>query len=72
MGSFIAKDGRTISFKVTDNYSEKPKMIRGEEKIGRFIHYYDDKGEFIKMEPVWGTYDEMQFVTPIYAKEVFG
>lgn len=71
MESFITDDGKTIYYRVVDNYSEKPRIIRGVEKIGRFIHYYDEKQEFIKMSPIWGTYDEMQFITPILAKEEF-
>ena len=50
MENFVANDGRTIYYKVVDNYSEKPVAKKGVEKIGRYIHYYDDTGEFIKME----------------------
>ena len=71
MNNFIAKDGRTISFQITDNYSEKPKMVRGKEKIGRFINFYDERGMFIKMTRIWGTFDEMQNVTPCDAKKHF-
>ena len=72
MDRFTANDGRNIRFQVTDNYSEKPRIRHGEETIGRFLHFYnDDTGEFIKMKRIWGTYDEMQFITQIYAKEVF-
>ena len=72
MDRFTANDGRIISFKVTDNYSEKPRIRNGEETIGRFLHFYnDDTGEFIKMKRIWGTYDEMQNISAIDAKSQF-
>lgn len=72
MDRFTANDGRNIRFRVTDNYSEKPKPIHGEDKIGRFLHFYnDDTGEFIKMKRIWGTYDEMQNISAIDAKSHF-
>ena len=37
MEKFIANDGRCIYYKVIDNYSEKPVIRKGVEKIGRFI-----------------------------------
>ena len=71
MESFIANDGRVIYYKVVDNYSEKPVVRKGVEKIGRYIHYCDDKGEFIKMERIYGDYDDMQNISPIVAKQHF-
>ncbi len=63
--------GQTRLETITDNFSEKPKMIRGKEKIGRFINYYNDTGKFIKMQRIWGTYDEMQNISPTVAKDYF-
>ena len=71
MEKFIANDGRTIYYKVVDNYSEKPVIRKGVEKIGRYIYYYDAKGEFIKMERIFGEYDDMQNITPIDARQHF-
>lgn len=71
MERFIVDDGRTIFYKVVDNYSEKPVVRNGVEKIGRYIHYYDDNGDFIKMERIWGDYDDMQNVSPIDAQRNF-
>ena len=71
MENFVANDGRVIYYKVVDNYSEKPVVRKGVEKIGRYIHYYDDKGEFIKMERIYGDYDDMQNISPIVAKQHF-
>ena len=71
MEKFIANDGRCIYYKVVDNYSEKPVIRKGVEKIGRFIHYFDEKGEFIKPERIYGEYDEMQNISPIVAKQYF-
>lgn len=71
MEKFIANDGRCIYYKVVDNYSEKPVIRKGVEKIGRFIHYFDEKGEFIKTERIYGEYDEMQNISPIVAKQYF-
>ena len=70
MDSFVSNDGRTIVFKITDNYSEKPKMIHGEEYIGRFIHFYEND-DAIKMRRIWGTYDKMQNISAIDAKAYF-
>ena len=36
-----------------------------------FIHFYDDEGEFIKMERIYGDYDDMQNISPIDAKQLF-
>lgn len=71
MEKFIANDGRCIYYKVVDNYSEKPVIRKGVEKIGRFIHYFDEKGEFIKHKRIYGEYDEMQNISPIVAKQYF-
>ena len=71
MDQFIANDGRTIDYKVVDNYSEKPVVRKGVERIGRYIHYYDEKGEFIKMERIYGEYDDMQNISAIVAKRHF-
>lgn len=71
MERFIADDGRTICYNIVDNYSEKPVVRNGVEKIGRYIHYYDDKGEFIKMERIYGDYDDMQNISSIDAKQHF-
>ena len=72
MDRFTANDGRNISFKVTDTYSEKPRISHGEETIGRFLYFYNaDTGEFIKMKRIWGTYDEMQNISPIDAQRNF-
>lgn len=71
MDQFIENDGRTIDYKVVDNYSEKPVVRKGVERIGRYIHYYDEKGEFIKMERIYGEYDDMQNISAIVAKRHF-
>ena len=71
MDRFIANDGRIIFYKVVDNFSEKPVVRNGVEKIGRNIHYYDCKGEFIKLEHIYGDYDDMQNISPIDAKQHF-
>ena len=71
MEKFIANDGRCIYYKVVDNYSEKPVIRKGVEKIGRFIHYFDKKGEFIKTERIYGEYDEMKNISQIVAKQYF-
>ena len=71
MEKFIANDGRCIYYKVVDNYSEKPVIRKGVEKIGRFIHYFDEKGEFIKLERIYGEYDEMKNISQIVAKQYF-
>ena len=71
MGSFITDDEKTIYYKVVDNYSEKVKVINGIEKIGRRIYFYNDKEDFINSERIYGDFDEMQNISPTYAKEVF-
>lgn len=71
MNSFIADDGNAIYYKVVDNYSEKLRISHGVETIGRFIHYYNDKNEFIKMKRVWGTFGEMQNISTILARDCY-
>lgn len=71
MENFVANNGRTIYCKVVDNYSEKPVVRKGVEKIGRYIHYYDNKDEFIKMERIYGDYNDMQNISSIVAKQHF-
>ena len=44
---FITDNGKTIYYKVVDNYSEKVKVINSIEKIGRRIYFYNDKEDFI-------------------------
>ncbi len=71
MESFITDDGKTIYYKVVDNYSEKVKVIKGIEKIGRRIYFYNDKENFINSERIYGDFDEMQNISPVYAKAVY-
>lgn len=71
MNSFITNEGKNIYYKVVDNYSEKVRIVDGVEKIGRFIYFYNDKDDFIKLERIYGDYDEMQNISPIYAKAVY-
>ena len=71
MGSFIIEESKTIYYKVVDNYSEKTRVVNGVERIGRYIYFYNDKDEFIKSERIYGDYDEMQNISPIYAKEIY-
>ena len=71
MGSFIIEEGKTIYYKVVDNYSEKVRFVDGVERIGRYIYFYNDKEAFIKSERIYGDYDEMQNISPIYAKEIY-
>lgn len=71
MESFITDDGKTIYYKVVDNYSEKVKVINGIEKIGRRIYFYNDKENFINSERIYGDFDEMQNISPVYAKAVY-
>jgi len=68
---FIANDGRCIYYKVIDNYSEKPIIRKGVEKIGRFIHYFDEKGEFIKTERIYGEDEDMKNISSTVAKQYF-
>ena len=71
MNSFITNEGKNIYYKVVDNYSEKVRIVDGVEKIGRFIYFYNGKDDFIKLERIYGDYDEMQNISPIYAKAVY-
>jgi len=71
MEKFLANDGKTIYYKVVDNYSEKVRVVNGVEKVGRYIYFYDEKQDLIKWERVYGEYDEMQNISPIYAKEIY-
>lgn len=71
MESFITDEGKTIYYKVVDNYSEKVKVVNGVEKIGRYIYFYNDKEDFIKSERIYGEYDEMQNISPIIAKKYY-
>lgn len=71
MGSFIIGEGKTIYYKVVDNYSEKARVVNGVERIGRYIYFYNDKEDFIKSERIYGDYDEMQNISPVYAKAVY-
>lgn len=71
MGSFIIEEGKTIYYKVVDNYSEKVRVVNGVERIGRYIYFYNDKEDFIKSERIYGDYDEMQNISPVYAKAVY-
>ena len=48
MNNFITNEGKTIHYKVVDNYSEKVRVVDGIEKIGRYIYFYHDKENFIK------------------------
>ena len=71
MEKFLANDGKTIYYKVVDNYSEKVRVVNGVEKVGRYIYFYDEKQDLIKWERVYGEYDEMQNISPIYAKDIY-
>ena len=71
MEKFLGNDGKTIYYKVVDNYSEKVRVVNGVEKVGRYIYFYDEKQDLIKWERVYGEYDEMQNISPIYAKEIY-
>ena len=71
MEKFLANDGKTIYYKVVDNYSEKVRVVNGVEKVGRYIYFYDEKQDLIKWERVYGEYYEMQNISPVYAKAVY-
>ena len=71
METFIADNGKRIYYKIVDNYSEKMKVINGEEKIGRYIYFYDEKRALIKWEKIYGNYDEMQNISTIIAKKYY-
>lgn len=71
MNNFIANDARIIYYKIVDNYSEKTIVRKKVEKITRYIHYYDDNGEFIKMKKIYGNYDDMQNISSFDAKQYF-
>ena len=64
-------EGKTIHYRVTDKFDEKPRLIQGVEKISRYLHYYNDKLELLGFCVVYGTYDEMQNIHPIYAERVY-
>lgn len=71
MNQFVAENGDAIYYEVEDNYSERPKIVHGVEKIGRYIYYYDSQGQYIKFKRIYGEYDAMQNISPMYAKQVF-
>ena len=71
MNSFITNEGKTIYYKVVDNYSEKVRAVKGVEKTGRYIYFYDEKQNLLKWKRIYGEYDEMQNVSTIMAKELY-
>lgn len=71
MDGYFTFEEKLIYYKVTDDYSEKPKVVKGVEKIGRYLNFYDSKKGFIEMIRIYGEYDDMQNIAPSIAEEYY-
>ena len=64
-------EGRTISFKITDNVHEGIRVVRGVEKMNRYFNFYDSKGTFIDVIAKHGDAEEMTNITSEMALESY-
>ena len=66
-GSFEI-EGETIYYRITDD--TKPiRMVRGVEKMGRYISFYKESGEHIGTTSIYDTYERMSNITHFDAAE---
>ena len=64
-------DGQIVQYTISDNYSQKPKVICGVETISRNILFFDNNGTSLGMNVMYGDYDEMQNISPATVKEYY-
>ncbi len=60
-----------IYYKVTDNWQEKPRVINGVEKIGRYFHFYDDNEKPLGMYRAYDEYEKLQNISHFLAEEYY-
>ena len=68
-GSFQL-DGNTINYKIIDDSLEN-KIVNGQEKMSRWFNYYDASGKLITTKIAYDSTDELQNITPEYAKKLY-
>lgn len=68
MVGYFNYEDKTIFYSITDNWSEKPKVIHGIEKIGRFLNYYDAQGNSLGLFRVYDEYDKLQNISAVDAE----
>ena len=71
MDGMFEYDGKDIYYRITDNYNERPRIVKGIEKIGRYLNFYDDNLNPLGVRRIYGTYDEMNNIHSQYAKREY-
>ena len=69
-GQFQIED-KTIQYIISDNYSQNPKKVHGIETIARNILFFDESGNSLGMNVLYGEFDKMQNISPAMAKESY-
>ena len=64
-------DGKIIQYLISDNYSQRAKIVHGVEKITRTILFFDELGNSLGMNVMYGEFDKMQNISPSMANEAY-
>ena len=68
-GEFIF-NGSKVFYKITDN-KEPIKVVKNEEKMSRYINFYNCNNINLGTKAIYGSVDEMTNITSNYAKKIF-
>ena len=73
--NYIEMDGcfeynnEIIYYQIADNWNEKPKMVSGVEKMGRYLNFYSADKKLLKTKRVYGDFEAMQNISSTVALE---
>lgn len=68
---FFWIDDKKIFYWISDDWSEKPRVVRGVEKIKRKILFYNDKFGLLGSYNAYDEYEKLQNISPFLAEEYY-